>query len=100
LKAKEITIFVESRRGFSKLLANAVSNTFPVLLNGPYGNLDDITKFDKIQFFSEGIGIAAQLSVIKILLQRHDKKTARVRRIDLAWYSRGEGEYDRSCYLS
>jgi len=90
----EITIFVEARKGFSKLLADAPPNTILVLLNGPYGKLDDITKFDKIQLFSEGIGVAAKLSAVKILLQGHDKQTARVRRIDLAWYSRSEGECD------
>jgi len=99
LKALEITIFVEARRGFSKLLADATT-TFPVLLNGPYGKLDDISKFDKIQFISEGIGVAAQLSVVKILLHEHDEHKARVRRIDIAWYSKGKGGYDRPYYLS
>lgn len=90
----EITIFVEARKGFSRALTNAPSN-FQVLLNGPYGGLDDLTVYDKIQFVSESIGIAAHLNAIKILLKAHDKMTARVRRIDLIWYSGGEGGYNR-----
>lgn len=90
-KATSIVVFIEARTGFSKYIENVTS--FLIRLNGPHGRLNKLTSYDKVQFYSDGIGIAPQLSAIKFLLEAHDEKTARVRRVDLVWFSKCQGKH-------
>jgi NAD(P)H-flavin reductase len=65
-----------------------------VLLDGPYGQIPDLKSFDKVLFLAKGIGLAAQLLLMRELLKCHDDRSARIRRLTLVWFL----ESRRTCY--
>ena len=88
-RGKLLHFLVECRKGFSKDVCPA--GKVSVILEGPYGESQDLNGYDKVLFMAHGIGIASHLLAISYLLQRHENQKARVRRISLAWVVKSEG---------
>ncbi|KAF2439148.1 hypothetical protein P171DRAFT_132259 [Karstenula rhodostoma CBS 690.94] len=81
----EITILVERNKGFSDAIF-ALKRTSSFLIDGPYGHIQSLDHYDKVLFMASGIGVAAHLLHIRHLLEAHNTKSARVRRITLVWF--------------
>ncbi|KAI9893036.1 MAG: hypothetical protein M1814_000920 [Vezdaea aestivalis] len=79
-----LSFLIESRHGFSQKLAT-LDGKQTTLVDGPYGTQSRLDDFDKVVMFAEGIGIASVLLYIRYLIQGHNDKTCRVRRIDVVW---------------
>lgn len=80
-----LTLLIEARDGFSNRL-RLCKDTLRVLVNGPYGMSSSLEDYDKVLFVANGIGIAAHLLAIRQLLEGHNDRSARVRRISLIWF--------------
>ena len=65
---KDVQVFVECHRGFTKNLTSFASRRLRVIIDGPYGNSPQFNELDKILLISKGIGIAAHLLVARELL--------------------------------
>lgn len=90
--SRTIDLLIQRRNGFSNRLGlhkNASAKTF---IRGPYGRGARLNDFDKALFVASGIGIAAHLVAIRHLLQAHEERTARVRRISLLWFLEKPGK--------
>ena len=62
-----------------------------IRVDGPYGSVESLEQFDKVFFVASGIGLAAHLLAIRHLIQTHNDKTSRVRRLSLLWFLETEG---------
>ena len=84
---ERILLLVDSQSGFSNDIRFGAVSRLSILIDGPYGVIQDLSGFDKVLFFASGIGVAAHLLKIKGLL--HDFKSSdnriRARRITLVW---------------
>ncbi|KAI9674060.1 MAG: hypothetical protein M1822_009576 [Bathelium mastoideum] len=81
-KSRELTVLVQSRGGFSSDLRNCELGV-RAIIDGPYRSHSSLRGYDTVLFLASGMGIAAHLLEIRSLLQAHDEKAARVRRITL-----------------
>ena len=62
------------------------------IVDGPYGQMQSLDKFDKVLFVASGVRIAAHLLSAKHLLEAHEDRSARVRRLSLVWFLETSGE--------
>ena len=88
---KTVVLLVERRRGFSSDIL-ASDRPLKAIVDGPYGGGQSLDRFDKVLFIANGVGIAAHLLSVRHLLEAHEAKTARVRRISLIWLLETRGE--------
>ena len=91
-KCQTLTLLIQSRRGFSRGLL-LCRDEATVLLDGPYGKSPRLDLYDTLLFACSGVGISAHLLAIRQLLDAHDQKTARVRRISLSWFLEKPGAF-------
>jgi NAD(P)H-flavin reductase len=90
-KAKEVTLLIDVRAGFTrklKMLANSEStNTqrFNAYIDGPYGLPPRAEEYGTVILYATGIGIGAQLATVKHLLERREAGTAKTQRVTLLW---------------
>lgn len=89
--SQNITCLIASRRGFSNALRLCKTPT-SIRMDGPFGRTDDLSHFDKALLISSGIGIASQLLAVRQLLQQHDQRSARIRRVTLLWFLESESK--------
>jgi hypothetical protein len=68
----------------------ARSTELTAIIEGPYGNGQDLELFDTVLLFASGIRIAAQLPYVRQLLQQHYAWFAKTRRIALFWEMESE----------
>jgi predicted ferric reductase len=85
-----VYFLVERRKGFSAWLQAQMPSKEPskepsVYMDGPYGGHIHLRNYDSVLFVSRGIGVASQILLIRDLLEAHDGKEARVRRVTLLW---------------
>jgi predicted ferric reductase len=87
-----IVLLVKCHRGFTRKLRLAKGSS-RALIDGPYGSnrLQSLSRYDKVLFLADGIGIAAHLLPIRHLIHAHNDQTARVRRLSLVWLLETEG---------
>jgi predicted ferric reductase len=85
-----LTLIVTPRAGFSRMVKLCESDT-RIRVDGPYGGTKSLEHFDKIFFITSGIGVAAHLLTIRHLIQTHNDKTSRVRRLSLLWFLETDG---------
>lgn len=85
-----LTLLVAPRAGFSKMVKFCEAGT-RIRVDGPYGGVESLEQFDKVFFVASGIGLAAHLLAIRHLIQTHNDKTSRVRRLSLLWFLETEG---------
>ena len=100
-KAKEVTLLIDVRAGFTrklKMLANLEStNTqrFNAYIDGPYGLSPRAEEYGTVILYATGIGIGAQLATVKHLLESREAGTAKTQRVTLLWEVEEEFmEYD------
>jgi hypothetical protein len=95
---KTIVLIVQSHKGFTHRLkmAHGLPRAF---IDGLYGGSDAETlgTYDKVLLLSSGIGIAAYLNTARYLLLAHNKQTARVRRLTIAWLLESQGTFLPTC---
>lgn len=89
-----VTLFIQCHRGFSRSLGSCEQDPV-IIVDGPYGGGPEFKEYDKTMFIASGVGIAAHLLAVRGLLQAHNDRTARVRRITLLWVL----ETRRKCYI-
>lgn len=101
-KAKDITILIDVRAGFTrklKMLANSESTNsqrFNAYIDGPYGLPIRAEEFGTVILYATGIGIGAQLATVKHLLESREAGTAKTQRVTLLWEVEEEFiEYDK-----
>ena len=85
-----LTLLVAPRAGFSRMVKFCEDGT-RIRVDGPYGGVESLEQFDKVFFVASGIGLAAHLLAIRHLIQTHNNKTSRVRRLSLLWFLETEG---------
>ena len=56
-----------------------------MLLDGPYGGDDALDSFDTVMFWAGGIGIVSHLLHLRQMVQAHNDRKARLRRLTLVW---------------
>jgi predicted ferric reductase len=88
--AEKIILLIEPKRGFTrrlKILATSESlgPHFTALIEGPYGRPTRAEDFGTVILYATGIGIAAQLAVVKQLLESRESGRAKTQRITLLW---------------
>lgn len=86
----EIVLLIERRRSFSYAI-NLQRSISHIYLDGPYGTQLPLNNYDKVLFLALGVGIAAHLMSIKHLIEAHNGKRARARRISLVWVLDSQG---------
>lgn len=91
LTGKYIEVIIECQSGFSSDIRLCRLGTTSAIVDGPYGSALAVDNYDTVLFMASGIGIAAQLLAIRHLLDAHINKTARVRRICVAWKIESQG---------
>ncbi|KAI9777795.1 MAG: hypothetical protein M1839_008590 [Geoglossum umbratile] len=88
-----VVLLAQARRGFSRRLPLAQASA-TAIIDGPYGTMHNLEGYDKILICADGIGIAAQLSYIRYILECHNLQTARVRRLSVVWQLEKESHWD------
>jgi predicted ferric reductase len=89
--AKKIILLIEPKKGFTgrlKILATSEfidPPRFTALIEGPYGRPTRAEDFGTVILYATGIGIAAQLAVVKQLLESRESGHAKTQRITLLW---------------
>ncbi|KAK3216140.1 hypothetical protein GRF29_8g2246898 [Pseudopithomyces chartarum] len=84
---QHITILVERCKGFSNaIFALSDAITHSAIIDGPYGRVQSLGQYDKVLLLASGIGVAAHLLHIRQLLEAHEDKSVRVRRVALTWF--------------
>lgn len=86
-----LTLLIAHRSGFSNVIRLCKSGT-RMRLDGPYGGTEGLNKFDKVFFIASGVGVATHLLAIRHLVQSHNDKTSRVRRLSLLWFLETDGK--------
>lgn len=86
-----LTLLSAQRAGFSRMINFCESGT-RVRVDGPYGGTKSLESFDKVLFVASGIGVTAHLLAIRHLVQTHNNKTSRVRRLSLLWFLETDGQ--------
>ena len=89
-KSSDFQLLIQCRRGFSDRL-RLCRHPSTVIVDGPYGRETPLKDFDKVLFIAAGGGIAAHLLAIRQLLQAHEDRTARCRRLSLLWVLEHQG---------
>lgn len=79
-----VTCIVESRSTFTRKLACYSDSRLLVWIDGPYGLEMDFDKYDQALLIATGIGIAAQLSYLRLLVET-SLPGKRCRDIFVAW---------------
>jgi predicted ferric reductase len=82
----DITLLVQKGSGFSNSIFSSSRSISSVIIDGPYGYTQEFKCYDKVLFIASGIGIVSHLLEIKALIEAHEDKSARVRRITLIWF--------------
>lgn len=88
--ASTISLLVEPRLGFTRDLA--MHDSPRVAIDGPYGQAVDTASYRSIVSFATGIGIAAQLPLIKQAVAQHYSRSGRVTSVRLLWHIEQECE--------
>ena len=89
-KSSDFQLLIQCRHGFSDRL-RLCRQPSTVIVDGPYGKETPLKDFDKVLFIAAGGGIAAHLLAIRQLLQAHEDRTARCRRLSLLWVLEDQG---------
>ena len=58
------------------------------MIEGPYGQCDDLGSFGTVIMIATGLGIAAQIPYIRHLLEAHQNREVRAQKIALNWQMR------------
>ena len=58
------------------------------MIEGPYGQCDDLGSFGTVIMIATGLGIAAQIPYIRHLLEAHQNREVRAQKIALYWQMR------------
>jgi NAD(P)H-flavin reductase len=82
---KTVSLLLEPQGGFSHRLNQYSGGDLFVVLDGPYGQEVDTTKHGNLCLVCTGIGIAAQLPIIKQTIDDHKANITANRRICLIW---------------
>lgn len=91
IEGSHCTLLIQRYTGFSNNLFNATRVGPRALIDGPYGHAMDFDGYEKVVFMASGIGIAAHLLPIKVLIEACNAKATRVRRISLHWVAESSG---------
>lgn len=97
-----VSLLVERRHGFTaNLLPKSVlrssgssrseDSTMKAIIEGPFGGELSLESYGTVILFATGIGIAAQLSYIRNLLEGHQHRKVTAQRIALFWEIESEG---------
>ncbi|KAE8407135.1 FAD-binding domain-containing protein [Aspergillus pseudonomiae] len=87
-KATKITLLVNRRSGFTRNLIEHRAKEFITWIDGPYGNFFDLRPYQRILMLASGVGITAQISYIRELLEANAHPT---RSIFVVWEVEEEG---------
>lgn len=91
--AETVSLLVKAQHGLSRdLAATSPEESFIVALEGPYGQSVDTSRYGTLVLFATGIGIAAQLSVVKRAYGDYQLRTNILRRISIIWQMDSEGK--------
>lgn len=88
-KASTITVLAKVESGFTRRLGSCSHKSLRVIIDGPYGNLKDMDRYDSFVFISTGIGVTAQLAYLKELITK--KREYPLRRVCLVWQAEEKG---------
>jgi predicted ferric reductase len=88
-KARKIYVMIETRHGWTRRIIRyqALLESLPVWLGGPYGSGVDLGQYGYVLLFASDSGIFAVLPIIKGLLEHVQKAAAAVRRVKLIWHT-------------
>lgn len=92
-----VVLIVQRRKGFTRNLLLRAMNSFDTgdgqraVIEGPYGNELDLTSYGTVLLFATGIGIAAQLPYVRVLLESYHNYDVKSRKIALFWEIDSEG---------
>ena len=97
-QAISISLLLKAQNGISRRLSSKnPSERFVVAVNGPYGTQVNTTTYNTLVLFATGIGIAAQLPVLKQAYMDYQAGTNIVRRISVIWQMNAECMDDHIC---
>lgn len=88
-----IILHVQEAQGFTRRIAQSNVDGLSIIVDGPYGRQPALDRFDKVLFLASGIGIAAQLLHVRHLVEAHNAKTARARRITICWFLQRDDQH-------
>jgi predicted ferric reductase len=85
-RAATVSLLVKAQHGLSRhIVATNARESFIVVLDGPYGQAVDPSGYGTLVLFARGIGIAAQLSVLKRAYMDYQLGNNTLRRISVIW---------------
>ncbi|KAG2005323.1 hypothetical protein GB937_008866 [Aspergillus fischeri] len=90
-KATSISILVQKKDGFTRSLMDHPGKEFLTWIDGPYGERIDLSLYNNVLLVASGMGITAQISYIRELLNQRPK------RIFVAWELDDESNLDWVC---
>jgi len=83
-----IDLLIEKQKGFTLRLLELIDiqlKEFPILLDGPYGHLENFGIYSTVILFAADIGIAGVILYAKELLENSQKNEIYIRKIVLIW---------------
>jgi NAD(P)H-flavin reductase len=86
-KAESISLLVQVQSRFTRELLNLSHKAFTFItwVDGPYGIPVNLNPYKRVLMIATGIGIAAQISYIKELLDNHNESSLANRTIIVVW---------------
>jgi FAD-binding domain len=95
-----VKLLVRPAHGFTRFLEEDATRTtqrnaksYRAWVDGPLGYAQDFSEYAHVLLIAEATGIAAQLPIVKDLVERRLTTGVRTRKITLAWQLEHEGEH-------
>ncbi|KAJ5642331.1 hypothetical protein N7490_006331 [Penicillium lividum] len=86
-----LEVLVEPRQGLTKILARRANLMGPggfscmALISGPHGITESVENYESVLLVASGMGLAAIIPYVKMLIHGYNTCTSQVRRIHLIW---------------
>lgn len=81
----ELTLLIQPRDGFTKMLERLVDSDVSAWIDGPYGRGHNLDDFGTIVLFSTGIGIWSHLLYVRQLVRGYRQGLVKAKSIRLHW---------------
>ena len=81
--------WIEARQAF-RGKGVGLEPSLTTMIEGPYGQCDDLGSFGTVIMIATGLGVAAQIPHIRHLLEAHQNREVRTQKIILYWKMRRE----------
>jgi predicted ferric reductase len=94
-QATSVSLLVKPQHGLTNRLMRSSRNEFRVAIDGPYGKSIDTSRYGTLILLATGVGIAAQIPLIKQALAEYKAGRTSIQRIRLIWQMEYDCEFDQ-----